>query len=381
MIPDCVQASTAVGIGLITALAGLIEVNLVVRGEFTILQEGKISMEIVITIMAVILVAVAMHFHYKGSFVVGLVFGTLAWWCWDRSFPTNIAALPAVSFSSFDAPLDVLFSNPVKTLLFNLVFLYILTLNGLARSLSDLGELTNADGSIPRGNWLFIVCGLTTIVSGYMNGPPILISPESAAGVKSGARTGLSTLVCGILFGISSIFGPLFESVPAPGTSPLLILVGMLLFQNVGRIKWSESRDSITAFFVLLLIPFTYSIICGIGFGYVVYICTSLSTGQTLTDIKRFFKYSFNTAAVDASRSSLGHSYDPSDEEMFVGGVGNRRRLPSVPPAVLLNATGSFGDGTPSGTSSAVGTTRRRSGSLFDAIPMDLDNNIRSLMH
>ena len=75
--------------------------------------------------------------------------------------------------------------------------------------------------------------GLTTVLSGYFSGPPILISPESAAGIKAGAKTGISTLVCGILFGIATFFYPIFAAVPAAGTAPLLIMVGVMLFANV----------------------------------------------------------------------------------------------------------------------------------------------------
>ena len=78
-----------------------------------------------------------------------------------------------------------------------------------------------------------IYTGLTTVLSGYFSGPPILISPESAAGIKAGAKTGVSTLVCGCLFGIATFFYPVFAAVPAAGTAPLLIMVGVMLFANV----------------------------------------------------------------------------------------------------------------------------------------------------
>ena len=79
----------------------------------------------------------------------------------------------------------------------------------------------------------FSYTGLTTVLSGYFSGPPILISPESAAGIKAGAKTGVSTLVCGCLFGIATFFYPVFAAVPAAGTAPLLIMVGVMLFANV----------------------------------------------------------------------------------------------------------------------------------------------------
>jgi adenine/guanine/hypoxanthine permease len=83
---------------------------------------------------------------------------------------------------------------------------------------------------------------VSTILSGMFSGPPILISPESAAGIKAGAKTGFSTVVCGVLFGISVFFSPLFAAVPPAGTAPLLIMVGVLLFQNAKRIDWYQPR-------------------------------------------------------------------------------------------------------------------------------------------
>ncbi|KAJ1443830.1 hypothetical protein B484DRAFT_389263 [Ochromonadaceae sp. CCMP2298] len=145
--------------------------------------------------------------------------------------------------------------------------------------MSDLAHLTH-EGAIPRGNWLFIMCGVSTILSGYFSGPPILISPESAPGIKAGARTGLSTLVCGLLYAVSVFLGPLFVKVPPSATSPLLILVGLTLFVNTGRIRWTSPDEAVPAFFVLLLIPFTYSILAGVGVGYVLYVLIGCGTGR-----------------------------------------------------------------------------------------------------
>ena len=101
-------------------------------------------------------------------------------------------------------------------------------------------------------------------------GVPILLSPEGAAAIKEGAKTGLSTIVCGILFLLSAFFAPVFESIPSAGTAPILMMVGALLFQNVSRIEWGSITESVPAFVVLFFIPFTFSLIEGILIGYTV---------------------------------------------------------------------------------------------------------------
>lgn len=307
LIPDCIQASTAVGIGLITAVAGAIELDLVVPGKYTIVEMGPITPAIIIALLTTILIIYCSHVKkYKAAFFLGLVFGTLSWWWYANEWPDTIMRIPKLTV---DRGVTVDFQ--LLGLLANLLFLYILTLNGLSRSMSDLALLTHpVEETIPRGHWLFIICGVATIISGFFSGPPILLSPETAAGIKAGARTGLSTLVCGILFLVTIFFCPLFSNVPPTGTSPLLLLVGLTLFTNTNRIKWTHAPDAVPAFFVLLLIPFTYSILSGVGVGYALYVGIALISGEGLWS----HRYSLLPGAASAgSSSSSGNSSSNSN--------------------------------------------------------------------
>lgn len=247
---------------------------------------GPITTEVAVAMCALVIVAAMLHYHIKGAFCTGLIFGTFVWWIISHEWPEALVARPEAEHEP-----GLHSSSPqVVLLIFNLLFLYILTLNGLARSLSDLAGLTKKSGAIPRAGWLFIVCGLSTVLSGYFSGPPILISPESAAGIKAGAKTGFSTLVCGILFAISTFFYPVFAAVPAAGTAPLLIMVGIVLFANVKRIDWTVYQDAVPAYCVLFFIPFTYSILRGVAFGYVIYVFLGFFTGQMITNTEEFVR-------------------------------------------------------------------------------------------
>lgn len=271
------------GIGLITALAGATEISLVVRGKYTILDMGEPTLEVVIALSCVIIVASLLHYHVKGAFCIGLIVGTLLWWALTGEVPEAVVTDPSSHNESGDST-----DSKLPLLVFNLFFLFILTLNGLARSLSDLAGLTKKSGAIPRGSLLFIVCGLTTMLSGYLSGPPILLSPETAAGIKAGAKTGLSTLVCGILFGVATFFSPVFAAVPAAGTAPLLIMVGVMMFGNAKRVDWADYKLAVPAYCVLFFIPFTYSILRGVVIGYIMYIMIGLFTGDMIQNILDF---------------------------------------------------------------------------------------------
>jgi hypothetical protein len=274
----------------LTALAGATEIDLVVTGNYTIVKLGKITPEVMVTIAGLvtifylfssrsgsIIIGIALHYHIKGAFCLALCFGTIVWWSYDDSWPKSVASVPTMNlfegFSSEDY-------QDVILLTFDLLFLYILTLSGLVSSLSTLAGLVRPDNTTPRNRWLFIVCGVCTCMSGLLSGPPILISPESASGIKGGAKTGLSTIICGLLFAASVFFSPIFRHVPSAATAPLLIGVGVILFQNVHKLNWKLITDSMPAYFVLFFIPFTYSILQGVAIGYVVYLILAVFTGQ-----------------------------------------------------------------------------------------------------
>lgn len=258
-IPLPIQVGTAIGIGLLTALAGSTEIGLVISGSYSILKMGVITPEICISIAGIVIIAVAVHYHIKGSFCISVIICSIVWWIYDNDFPATIAAVPSISHASF----DTIFTSNNILLTADLAFLYILYLNGLMTSLSNLAALTRDDSTVPRGRWIFIMCGIFTVIAGLFSSAPILVSPESSASIKEGAKTGLSAVVCGILFLFSCFLAPLFHETPATGTSPVLVMIGIILFQNCSRIDWRNIAKSAPAFIVLFYIPFTYSVIQG----------------------------------------------------------------------------------------------------------------------
>jgi hypothetical protein len=172
------------------------------------------------------------------------------------------------------------------SVLFSLIFLVFLTLFGLAKPLCDLAKISvGNDGSIPRGRFLIIIIGFCNMVSGGLEGPPIVISPESAGGIKAGGKTGMCAVVCGLLFLLALFLEPLLAAIPAAGTSPILIAIGYLLFMNVKRIDFADARYGLPAFCCLFYIPFTNNLICGVLLGIVVYL---FITGFTLDLVKNY---------------------------------------------------------------------------------------------
>jgi AGZA family xanthine/uracil permease-like MFS transporter len=103
---------------------------------------------------------------------------------------------------------------------------------------------------------------------------------ESAAGVGEGARTGLASVVTGLLFLVALFLTPLVEVIPQEAAAPALVVVGFLLMRQVADIEWGDPEIAIPAFLTIVLMPFTFSITNGIGAGFVVYVLIKAFLGR-----------------------------------------------------------------------------------------------------
>src|SRR5207249_5314286 len=103
---------------------------------------------------------------------------------------------------------------------------------------------------------------------------------DSAAGVTAGARTGLASVVTGLLFLGAMFFSPLASFIPAQATAPALIIVGFFMMGIARDIPWDDYEEAIPAFMTMLVMPFTWSITNGIGAGFVSYAAIKLLRGR-----------------------------------------------------------------------------------------------------
>ena len=103
---------------------------------------------------------------------------------------------------------------------------------------------------------------------------------ESSTGVSEGARTGLSSVVVGVLFLLSCVLAPIAGIIPSAATAPALIIVGMFMIGNVSKVDWSDPEVALPAFLTIAIMPFAYSISDGIGFGFISYTLIKLARGK-----------------------------------------------------------------------------------------------------
>ena len=139
------------------------------------------------------------------------------------------------------------------------------TMVGLANEAGTVDE----DGNIPDVDKVLLVDALGAVVGGGASASSSQIYVESGAGIGEGARTGLASIVTGVLFLAAMFLTPLIHLVPFEAVAPALVVVGFMMISHVSKIDWNDWGVAIPAFLTFVLMPFTYSIANGIGAGFV----------------------------------------------------------------------------------------------------------------
>ena len=143
--------------------------------------------------------------------------------------------------------------------------------------------LLDDEGNPPNAQRILVVDSIAAAAGGAASVSSNTSYIESASGVGEGARTGLASVVTGVLFLLATFLAPLVAVVPYEAATPALVVVGFLMMQQVKGIAWDDLEIAIPAFLTIVLMPFTYSITAGIGAGFVTYVVIKLVRGRAST--------------------------------------------------------------------------------------------------
>jgi len=142
------------------------------------------------------------------------------------------------------------------------------TIIGVSTQMGDV----RPDGQVERLRPMLLVDSLAAVVGGAVGASSVTTYIESAAGVASGGRTGLTSVVTAALFLLAMFFAPLAGVIPPQATAPALIIVGFLMARGLPEIDWRDFGEGFPALVTILLMPLTYSITNGIGAGFISYV-------------------------------------------------------------------------------------------------------------
>lgn len=314
-VPQMLRTAISVGIGLFVALIGMVNAGLIRPGNGTILgfaSSGSIdSIPLAVFIFGVILAALLMIKKVRGGILIAILSTTtiaviaekflhlgayaqydeagnaiepnLAGW---QSVPTldglpiQIPDFSTLGEFSITGPFQHAGVIAVVVLAFSALLADFFDTMGTMVAIGAEGDLLDEDGNPLGAQEILLVDALGAIGGGMGGVSSNTCFVESASGVADGARTGLSSVVTGVLFLLSTFLAPLASLVPAEAAAPALVVVGFLMMQQVVEIDWNDMPVAIPAFLTIILMPFGYSITVGIGVGFVFYSLMQILRGK-----------------------------------------------------------------------------------------------------
>jgi len=296
-IPLELKKAIGAGIGLFITLIGFATAGVVVQGSGTPLALGSFdSVRVGVFVVGLLLTAVLVARGIKGALLFGILGTTLlaimanllsggeAWLEVGpgvAQVPIDIVALPDFSllgqFSfGFVAKLGVI---AAVLAVFTLMLADFFDTMGTAIALGNEAGFLDDDQRLPGANRVLLVDSLAAVAGGAASASSATTYIESASGISEGGRTGLASIVTGLLFLLALFFSPLAGVIPAEATAPALVLVGFLMLSVLRELPWNNVAVAIPAFLTMVTMPFTYSITNGIGAGFVSYTVLRLVGG------------------------------------------------------------------------------------------------------
>ena len=292
-IPAFLKNAISAGIGLFIAFIGLLNVNLIsISGAVPALNfsymDGDvkvINMAGLLCIIGLLVTAILMCFKIKGAIVIGIVLTTLI------GLPMGVTVIPD-SITTEGITLAPLFMKlnlggvmekgllPLITAVISFALVDCFDTVGTLIGTATNAGMTDRHGNLPGGDRALVADAVATCCGACLGTSTVTTFVESSTGISEGARTGLSSLVVGVLFLLAIPLAPVASIIPSAATAPALIIVGVLMMKSAASITWDDFECAVPAFLTISMMAFAYSISDGIGFGFISYSIIKVARGK-----------------------------------------------------------------------------------------------------
>ncbi len=314
-VPAQLKTAISVGIGLFITIIGLVDAGFVRTppGAATPVQLGVggflSGWPLLVFVIGLLAIIVMMVRRVQGAILYGIIGGTVlavvieavgrvgsrtdatgkvvnptGWGLNVPRLPGSLLDVPSFGllghfslFGSF-AKIGVL---SAVLLVFTLILADFFDTMGTMVAIGAEAGLLDKQGNPVGAQRILVVDSLAAVAGGASSVSSNTAFIESAAGVGEGARTGLASVVTGVLFLCATFLAPLVSVVPYEAATPALVVVGFLMMQQVKGIDWDDLEIALPAFLTIVLMPFTYSITVGIGAGFVLYVLLKVVRGKS----------------------------------------------------------------------------------------------------
>jgi AGZA family xanthine/uracil permease-like MFS transporter len=311
-VPTQLKIAISVGIGLFIALIGLVDAGFVRRTStgpvpVTLGDNGNlIGWPVVVFAFGLFLMIGLTVKKIKGALLIGITVTTIVAIAVESAFKIgpfvgpdgvnpkgwnlNVPALPDAVVATPDFAIlgsfnllggfDRITLVAASLLVFTLLLADFFDTMGTMTAIGQQAGLVDRNGNIEGANRILLIDSLAATAGGAGSVSSNTSYIESASGVGEGARTGLASVVTGLLFLLTTFLAPLVAIIPYEAAVPALIIVGFMMMTQIKGIDWDDLGIAIPAFLTIILMPFTYNISVGIGAGFVTYVVIRVIQGR-----------------------------------------------------------------------------------------------------
>lgn len=305
-VPNQLKVAISVGIGLFIAFVGLINAGIIRPGGTPVQLgiNGSIDGWPALIFVFGLFLTIILHVRkVRGAILIGIVSSTLLAIIvqlvspqgarsdenptgWGVTIPElsgspvslpDFSSLGQVNFFGAFGKLGVL---AVVLLIFSLMLADFFDTMGTMVAIGSEAGLLDESGTPPKSRQILFIDSIAAVAGGLAGTSSNTSYVESSAGVGEGARTGLASVVTGVLFLLSIFIAPVVELVPTEAASTALVFVGFLMMTQVVDIDWKDAGIAIPAFLTIAFMPFSYSISVGIGAGFIAYVVATAAQGK-----------------------------------------------------------------------------------------------------
>ena len=305
-IPASLKVAVSVGIGLFITFIGLQNAHIVVDGSTLVglfsfngsVKAGTFQSEgitVVLALIGLLITAFLVIKNVKGNILLGiLITWVLGILCqltglyvpnaeagFYSLIPSGIISAPAsVAPTLFKMDFSAIASLNFVVVVFAFLFVDIFDTLGTLSGCATKANMLDKEGKLPGIKGALMADAVGTTVGACLGTSTITTFVESSSGIAEGGRTGLTSVVSGLLFILALFFSPVFLAIPSFATAPALIVVGFFMMQSVAKINWSDMLEAIPAFICIFAMPFMYSISEGISFGVISFVVLNAVAGK-----------------------------------------------------------------------------------------------------
>ena len=283
-IPVNLRHAISAGIGMFIAFIGLKNAGIIESNPSTFVALGHFTPISLLAIFGILLSAVLLIKKVKGALFYSILLCTIV------GIPLGVTDIPenfipvsmphsiAPTFCKFD--FEGFFTLDMAIIIFTLLFMNIFDTLGTLVGLATKTGIMDKNGHIPHVKEAMMSDAIGTTISSMLGSSTVTTYVESASGIAEGGRSGVTSLITGLLFILALFFAPAFLLIPGAATTGAFVLVGVFMMDSIGKINLSDISEALPAFVTIIMMVLTYSIANGIILGLLCYVLLKLFCGK-----------------------------------------------------------------------------------------------------